>query len=261
MSLKICCLTWTQGNCEPITHNKHLLIPSHTMKLLVKYDIINGLVDLAVNTCSWQSQWQVLKYALPLTAVSHPSNTHSCLQKNYLLNEISSAQASRCSFFDLSDFQPEEQRWRWTRGLVRHWCATAPITLTWAHTHRLLTLPQIGLSLWSNERCDVWGRSGWERDRRSERDWEWVGEREIERCRGSWGGCVWKASDHGKSHFFSLFFGTPLQTDVWVQLRYYVSQARFTQPKQTLITDRKLFNKMKTKVEYKMAHCIYMYIR
>lgn len=70
-------------------------------------------------------------------------------------------------------------------------------------------------------------------------------ERKIERCRGSWGGCVWKASDHCKSLFFPLFFGSPLQTDVWVQLRNYVSQARFTQPKQNLITDKKLRWKQK----------------
>ena len=53
-------------------------------------------------------------------------------------------------------------------------------------THTILTLPQIGLSLWSNEKCDVWGRSGWKKDRRSER--LRVSWREL--CRGSWGGCL-----------------------------------------------------------------------
>lgn len=33
----------------------------------------------------------------------------------------------------------------------------------------------------------------------------------------------------------------------YVQLQNYVSQARFTEPKQTLITDKRLFNKVNAK--------------
>lgn len=46
--------------------------------------------------------------------------------------------------------------------------------------------------------------------------------------------------------FFFFFFGSPLQTDKRVQLETYVSQARFTQPKQTLIMNQKLAEQMKT---------------
>lgn len=123
---------------------------------------------------------------------------------------------------------------------TRPGAGTPTVKRTHTHTHTLLTLPQIGLSQWSNERGDVWGRSGWERDRRSERDWERAGE--IESCRGSWGGCVWRENDHGKSVFFlfCFVFLAPLQTVVWLKLQHYVSQARFTRPKQIFFTDKRL---------------------
>lgn len=141
---------------------------------------------------------------------------------------MSNTQAARFSACDLSDFQPEERSPKMDKGLVRRWCATAPITLAQAQA---LTLPRIGLSLWSNERCDVWGRSGWERDRRSERDLESELEREgwsdaevVEGAVFRKQAIVVKAILY---FYFFFLFGSPLQTDVWAQLENYVIQTRF----------------------------------
>lgn len=135
------------------------------------------------------------------------------------------------------------------KGLVKHWCAAAPITFAQAqHSHSLRLASHCGVM--RGVMCEGGvGEKGTEGLRES-----W-GERERERCRGSWGGCVWKASDHGKNIiFFICFFGPCLQTDVWVQLKHYVIQARFTEPKQTLITDKKVsskicFTNIKTKAQ------------
>lgn len=172
-------------------------IYSFTHILWLHDGIISGVADLVI---TWKSEWQALSisaFISPKTLISGFNKIHSLS----FLKKISSAQASRCSFSNLSDFQPEVKM---DMGLARHWCEKCPRKHT-CSSHSLR-----------------WGMT----DGLSEIESEL--ETEIEIQRSLRGLCFWKARDCGRSNVFIIFLALLFRLTHQLNSEI-ICQPRFTQ--------------------------------